>query len=189
MEKLSNFKLNPAFLLSKLSINLGLTDFNAVLNYIHQLPYGRNTERSDFTLVLKENKGTCSTKHAFLKQLGIENKQEHIKLYLGVYKMNNLNTSGIASVLKHYKLDYIPEAHTYLKVNNQIIDVTRTRSSKNTFQNSLLFEEQILPSNIGDYKLNMHQNFIKNWIKTEAINYTFNDLWAIRELCIARLSA
>lgn len=35
--------------------------------YIRGLTYGRNTNREDFGLVMKEMIGTCSSKHAFLK--------------------------------------------------------------------------------------------------------------------------
>ncbi|WP_397362858.1 hypothetical protein [Olleya sp. R77988] len=188
MEKSFNFKLNTSSPLSKSALDLGLLDFQSVLNYVNQLPYGRNTDRCDYTLVLKEQKGTCSTKHAFLKQLAIENLQGNITLCLGIYKMNGLNTKGIASVLKHYNLDYIPEAHCYLKIDNKIIDITRSITSEHSFENSILTEETILPFQIGDYKVKIHQTFIKNWIVSEKTKYTFEDLWAIREACIKALN-
>ncbi|MGI6128050.1 MAG: hypothetical protein ACOYEF_14125 [Planifilum sp.] len=40
--------------------------------YIRRLPYGCNTDRGDFRRVLREGKGTCSTKHALLVRLAQE---------------------------------------------------------------------------------------------------------------------
>ena len=182
------FNLNPSEILSKSCIARGLKTFDAVCNYIKALPYGRNSERSDFTLVLLENRGTCSTKHAFLKQIAIENNIPDVMLCLGVYKMNEANTQGVGDVLNHYNLDYIPEAHTYLKINNTVIDITRSVTSENTFEDSLLSEEIIMPHQIGDYKVNCHKNYLKHWIKQYNIPYPFAELWKIREACILALN-
>lgn len=188
MAKSYNFKLDTSAPLSKQCLVLNLADFQSILKYILHLPYGRNTNRSDYTLVLKEQKGTCSTKHAFLKQLAIENEQEDVKLILCIYKMNGLNTNGISSILKKYSLDHIPEAHTYLKVKNNIIDVTRTTVSEHSFEDSILFETQILPSQIAEYKVVTHQNYLKNWVVSEQTNYSFEEIWRIREACITALN-
>ena len=183
-----SFNLNSSEQLSKSCRALGFKTFDALCNYIKVLPYGRNSERSDFTLVLKENKGTCSTKHAFLKQIAIENNEPTVILCLGIYKMNDANTFGVGDILKQYNLEYIPEAHTYLKLNNTILDVTRTVSSEVTFESSLLSEDIIMPQQIGDYKVNSHKNYLKNWIKESNISYTFKEIWSIREACIAALN-
>jgi hypothetical protein len=182
------FNLNSSEKLSKACHVLGLKTFDVVCEYIKALPYGRNSERSDFTLILLENKGTCSTKHAFLKQIAIENNEQTVTLYLGIYKMNEANTKGVGDLLKHYNLDYIPEAHTYLKLNDSILDLTRTVTSKVAFESSLLSEEIIMPQHIGDYKINHHKNYLKRWIKECNIPYTFIEVWNIREACIAALN-
>ena len=44
--------------------------FEELIVKVKNLPYGRNANRYDFSLVLSENKGTCSSKHAFLKSFG-----------------------------------------------------------------------------------------------------------------------
>nr|WP_321245516.1 hypothetical protein [uncultured Psychroserpens sp.] len=185
-----NFKLSQKESLSKQCVSLGLTDFDAVYNYMKQLPYGRNSNRSNYKLVLKENKGTCSTKHAFLKAVAIENNTEDLKLCLGIFKMNRDNTPKISAVLDRYQLDYIPEAHCYLKVSDTIKDITFNDSHNElpAFAQSLLHEEFILPEHIGEYKVNLHQTFLKSWIIKENIPLTFDELWKVRELCIAQLS-
>jgi len=186
MEHLFNFKLNNNSL-SKACKLLGLKDFNQVCNYIKHLPYGRIKDRSNYASILEEQKGTCSTKHAFLKQLAIENGAENIRLCLGIYKMNDTNTSGIASVLKKYNLNYILEAHTYLKIDNTILDFTRVTASKTSFETSLVNEIAILPKQIGEFKVNFHQDYLKEWILTKKIPYSFKEIWSIREECIANL--
>ena len=187
MEQSFNFSLNTLKPLSKSCIALGLIDFVLVCKYVKQLPYGRNTDRSNFISILDEKRGTCSTKHAFLKQIAIENEVEQIQFCLCIYKMKETNTKGIGKVLSKYNLNYIPEAHTYLKFNNKILDFTRNETSQTSFENSILFEEKILPKQIGNYKLDFHKNYIKDWIATKEIPYSLQEIWSIREACIAEL--
>ena len=188
MESSYNFIIKDKGLLSKACLDIGLNDFDSICNHIQSLPYGRNTDRSNYHLVLKENKGTCSTKHAFLKQVAIEQNASQIQFCLGIYKMQEHNTKGVGSILSKYNLDYIPEAHTYLKVNSKILDFTRTEESNTNFRDYLVFEEQILPEHIGTYKTNLHKSFIKSWMVNEKIPYSIEALWLIREACIAQLS-
>lgn len=187
MEHSFNFHLNTSGPLSKICIGLGLTSFRDVSKYVQQLPYGRNSNRSDFTIIIKENKGTCSTKHAFLKQIAIENEQSPVKLYIGIYKMTEKNTKGIGDVLKEQGLSYIPEAHTYLKINNMVVDITRTINSETSFESSLLTEEQILPDQIGNHKVDFHKAYLRQWVETEDVPYDFDSIWDIRESCIKAL--
>lgn len=183
-----NFILNANKPFSKECIALGLKSFSQVCDYIKLLPYGRNKNRSNYSSILKEQKGTCSTKHAFLKQIALEGNQEIIELYIGIYKMNESNTKGLGSILNKYKLDYIPEAHSYLKVEDTIIDITRETQSLVSFQTSIIRKETILPEQIGDYKITYHQDFLKGWIISESIPYSFEKIWSIREDCILNLS-
>jgi aspartate/tyrosine/aromatic aminotransferase len=139
-------------------------------------------------LIIPEQKGTCSTKHAFLKQLAIEQQQEKITLCIGIYQMNEINTKGVGSVLDAYQLAYIPEAHTYLKIDGTILDVTRTTENEASFEDSQLSEQEILPYQIASYKVAWHQNFLKQWIEKEQLPYSFQEIWKIREKCIEALS-
>lgn len=188
MDKLYNFNLINNNKLSRELLSLGISNFNDALNLIQKLPYGRNSNRSDFNLIVTEQKGTCSTKHAYLASLAELHKKQDVKLFIGIYKMTEENTSGVSDVLKKWQLPYIPEAHCYLKINQILTDITRNSSSDESFEKSLLFEEEILTHQIGDYKINRHQEFIRNWILSEAIHYDFETIWHIREACIKSLS-
>jgi hypothetical protein len=167
---------------------LQFSSFQQALEYIHQLPYGRNTDRADYRLVLTEGKGTCSTKHAFLKALAKEMEEASVQLFLGMYKMSEENTPGVGKVLDRAGIPYIPEAHCYLKINGKRVDVTSLQADIIKVEKVLMEEQEISPEDIGFYKLNYHKNFIKKWIQKENSNLTFEAVWSIREACIAALS-
>ena len=61
--------LQSARPISSVFMDRGIDNFRAAGRYLHHLPYGRNTDRADFRLVLTEGRGTCSTKHALLAEL------------------------------------------------------------------------------------------------------------------------
>ena len=81
-----NFKINSHKEISQQFLSRHITDFNAALLFIKNLPYKRNTGKDNLVTVFTDGFGTCSTKHALLKQLAIENKAENVKLKLGIFK-------------------------------------------------------------------------------------------------------
>lgn len=165
----------------------GITTWEAALKCIREIPYGRNTNRADFSLVLTENKGTCSSKHALLKVIALNNTIPNVDLVIGMYKMTESNTK-IGTHLSDTTLDYIPEAHCYLKINNHIVDVTTLHSEYEKIQHDLLMEVTIEAHQVVDYKIQFHQDFIKKWIVQNKITHTFEEIWTIREKCIQHLS-
>jgi hypothetical protein len=140
--------------------------------------------------VLTENRGTCSTKHALLAELASEQRLP-LALMLGIYLMNERNTPGVGCVLAHHGLAEIPEAHCYLMHNALRIDITRDITVSTEPIAALLHEEQITPAQIGLHKVKVHQEFLRNWLKSIEFgrSWTFDELWRIREECIAALSA
>lgn len=185
---LHNFPILPGKEISNRFLQAEIRDFSSALMYIQDLPYGRNSLRDQATVVLDEKRGTCSTKHAILKRLADENGKE-IKLMLGIYKMNGTNTKSVQSVLEKYQLDYIPEAHNYLRMGAKVIDVTKRSFANTLFLHDLMEEEEITAAQIGNYKLEKHQAFLKTWLEQNPqIHYPFYQLWDIREECIAAIS-
>ena len=69
-------------------LRAGMHDLRATARFVQLLPYGRNTNPKDPFAVLVEARGTCSTKHALLRRLAIE-QSIAIALVLGVYEMSN----------------------------------------------------------------------------------------------------
>jgi hypothetical protein len=174
--------------LTHLVTHKGYDNWNALIEYVKKIPYGRNSNRFDFSLVVKENKGTCSSKHAFLKSIAELNGVQDVKLIIGIYKMNYLNTPKIGSAIKDKGLDYIPEAHCYLKINNRRIDVTSCSINIGNLESSILEEIEIEPSQVVDFKGDYHKHYIKEWRIRENIDMSFNAIWNLREQCITNLS-
>lgn len=54
---------------SKAFLEHGIESFFEAARTLHAIPYGRNSDRGDYSLVLPENRGTCSTKHGLLVSL------------------------------------------------------------------------------------------------------------------------
>lgn len=80
-------------------------NWQETINLVKHIPYGRNSNRTNFSLVISENKGTCSSKHAFLKDFAIKNKIPNVQLIIGIYKMNELNTN-IGTTLSDNNISY-----------------------------------------------------------------------------------
>src|SRR5713226_4415697 len=186
---LPDIPLQPAGQIVADFIARGITDFRAAGRCLHHLPYGRNSDRSDFRLVLPEGRGTCSTKHALLAELARE-QDLPVVLALGIYEMNERNTPGVGVVLNRYGLQHIPEAHCYLRYEGVRIDITRSGADPTEPINRFLHEEAIIPEQIGDYKVQLHQRFLRSWLaNTEMVGgRSFAEIWKIREECIAALA-
>lgn len=185
--QLPNFNIYSDAKLSKNCRSLGLKDFNLATNHVLNLPYRRNSSKEDLSLVLTEGCGTCSTKHAALAQLALENDFYDLKLILGIYQMNEANTTGVGSVLDNHDLEYIPEAHVYLKYKNNRIDITRTVESEASAFDVLLLEKEIQPNQIGDFKVTLHRDFLNQWRKEQGFEMSLEAIWKIREDCIHAL--
>ena len=181
-ETLPNFALSPENNLGAMFVSFGLRDYHAAAGYVRRLPYGRNSERSAYRLVLQEGRGTCSTKHALLAALAGEGDCP-IELRLGIYEMNELNTPGVGLVLTQYGLDSVPEAHCYLAYRGVRIDLTSVAAG---VAGPFVHEETITPDQIGAYKVEVHKRFVRT--RAEKSNLGFGQVWRAREECIRALS-
>lgn len=173
---------------TQLVLESGIATWEELLLFVKRLPYGRNADRSDFKLVLTEGKGSCSSKHAFLKIVAEENEIHNVELILAIYKMNGGNTKGVSSVLDSYQIGYIPEAHCYLRVNGSPMDLTSESSHHAHIAKDVLTEEVIQPNDVIQYKVDAHKIFVQQWLKNSELPYSFNEIWSIREECIQALS-
>lgn len=184
-----DFEIKSKGQISKEFIDRNILTFNQASIFVRQLAYGRNADKNNLASVLTDNCGTCSTKHALLKKLADENNFEKVKLIVGLFKMNKNNTPEISETLQKNQLEYIPEAHCYLKFEDQIIDLTKINSKPTDFLDDLIEEIEISPEQITDYKVNYHKNYLVTWLdKNEQIDLSINDIWKIREQCIKDLA-
>jgi extradiol dioxygenase family protein len=178
---------NSTDVLTKLITDKGINNWSELIEFTKNLPYGRNANREDFSLVIKENKGTCSSKHSFLKKIADLNNFESVKLILGMYRMNHLNTPKIGNTILENGLDYIPEAHCYLKLNNQRIDITSRNSDIENLIGDIIQEIELQPEQVNTFKVDFHKDYLKNWITENEIKMDLDSVWHIREQCIKKL--
>lgn len=168
-------------------IEAGIVTWNDLVRSVQNFHYERNSNRFDLSLVWKERKGTCSSKHAFLKQISELNNIPNVKLILAFYKMDEQNTPGVGKVLEEYSLEFIPEAHCYLRVNNEILDVTKVNSDFANYSDVIIEAKEIKPTDVIENKITWHRQFLVKWIQANNLGITLDELWSIREKCIHAL--
>lgn len=188
-DALPTVSFKPAGPLTAEIMARGITDLQAAGRYLQALPYGRTANRADCSAVLRAGRGTCSTKHALLAALASE-QQLAVVLTLGMYDMHERNTPGVGAVLARYGLVSLPEAHCYLTYAGMRIDITRSGADPAEPIVQFLHEEAIIPAQIGAYKMMLHRQFMRAWISNNMERVGglgFEDVWRIREECIAAL--
>ena len=94
---------------------------------------------------------------------------------------------GENDLLEKSKLEFIPEVHTYLVFENEKIDITREVKTETSPFESLLLEIEIQPSQIGEFKVELHRDFLEKWILENDVEYSLDEIWKIREDCISAL--
>ena len=183
-EALPDVPLAASGALSTASIAHGARDIRGLGRLLRDLPYGRTSDRADYAGVLAAGRGSCSSKHAFLAATAGE-QAVPIELVLGLYEMSEANTPGIGGVLEAAGFARIPEAHCYVRCDDQRIDVTRAAPTPREAI-TFLHEEVIRPDQIGDDKVRWHQEHLRRWCQDEG--HSWQRIWRIREECIAALS-
>lgn len=185
---MKNFKIHKKQgIVSEHFLSKNIHDFDSACHYISMLPYKRNTDKHDILCVFNDLGGTCSTKHAILRKLALENNYAEIKLMLGIFKMDAEYTRKIKNTLEKFNLKYIPEAHNYLGIEGTYYDFTTVNSNYHDFKNKLLIEKEIEYNQIAEEKVLFHQDFLKKWIDAEYLDYEVYEIWKIREQCIQDL--
>lgn len=168
-------------------IEAGIVTWNDLVRSVQNFHYARNSNRSDLSLVWEERKGTCSSKHAFLKHISELNKIPDVKLFLAYYKMDAQNTPGVGDVLAAHSLTFIPEAHCYLTVHNEVLDITKTTSDFAGYSGAVLETKEINPADVIENKITWHRQFLAKWLEENELKITLDELWFIREKCIHAL--
>lgn len=177
-------------LVSPLCRAYDLANFRQAVRHVHRLPYGRPSDRGDYRLILDEQVGSCSTKHAFLAALA-EELDLAVTLQLIVFPMGPENTPGVGPVLDDAGLPFVPEAHCYLQRDGHDFDVTHPDEPPTLRIENRLHEETIDPREIVDHKVKLHRRYVREWAENSphADDLTFRDVWRIREACIRALAS
>lgn len=181
---LPDFPLRPDGPLGQAFLRCGLNGYRSAARYVRELPYGRNTDRGDYRLVLSEGRGTCSTKHALLVALAEEHAVP-VHLFMGIYLMCEANTPGVEIALRRHGLDAIPEAHCYLVYEKRRIDLTWPEIPCSPIS-EFLHEEPLAPADIREHKVAVHRRYLEEWARQSG--YSVDTVWTAREACIQALS-
>ena len=187
MQNLLNFDIEPNGVLSTAVLAAGFSSFESFAKYVRSLPYGRIEPSNDGLAVLREKRGTCSSKHQLLALLAHECGHTEISLTIGIYEMSEENTPGVGATLSTKSLRSLPEAHCYLTARGKRFDFTGLASGELSPFDALLHEYTVPPEQLAKMKTKIHQQFISAWSATRGVSA--EHVWALREACIANLAA
>lgn len=174
--------------LSRIALALPCENLRELARVIQETPYGRPHTPALHSL-FEERRGTCSSKHALLAAIGREMEWPLI-LELGIYAMDEANTPGVGQVLDRHGLKALPEAHCFVNFEGKDYDLTRSVAAAEPIH-SFLLRKSIQPEDIFDFKKGLHRSFMETWrlqYPDIAGRYTADELWRIRESCIAALA-
>ena len=174
--------LDPGGPLSARFIAQGAWRYRDAARLVWGLPYGRPA-RSGLDAVLRDGRGTRSTKHALLAALADEAGLD-VGLRLGLYLMDGQNTPGVGPVLRAHGLAAVPEAHCVLAVGDDRVDLARpgVRPPVPEF----VEEEAIRPDQVGAYERDWHRRRLGAWAEAHDLDPAV--VWAAREAAVARLA-
>jgi hypothetical protein len=136
-------KISEAGLVSKEFLALGIRSFHEACRYVHELPYGYNSDRDDLMILFKEKMGTCTTKHAVIASLAAELGLP-ITRGVGIYAMTEAIVTGTDKILAEYSLPYVPMIHCFLEYGNYRVDLTEgNRNGKNRPVDNFLYTDRV----------------------------------------------
>lgn len=134
---------------SETFLSLGISLFQGACRFVHELPYGYNSNRDDMMLLFKEEKGSCTTKHAVIatlaRELGLP-----IEKHIGIYAMVESIVTGTQLILARCKLPYVPMVHCFLVYTDDSkvcpVDLTKGNlNGKNSPIEQFLFNQAVKP--------------------------------------------
>lgn len=128
---------------------LKIVTFHAACRWVHELPYGYNSDRDDLMSLFKEMMGTCTTKHAVIGTLAQE-LEIPIQKHVGIYAMTEDIVTGTNALLTRFELPYIHMLHCFLVYETFRVDLTEgNRNGKNRPIEEFLYTERVEPNISG----------------------------------------
>lgn len=149
-------------------LGLGITDFNAACRYVHELPYGYNSDRDNLKILFNENMGSCTTKHAVISTLAAEMEIEIYKC-IGIYAMTDALVTGTHKILELYGLPYVPMIHCFLVYNDNRVDLSEGNlNGKNRPIDDFLYTEKVAANISGKEEYLLYRKAVKDHILPRA---------------------
>jgi hypothetical protein len=145
-------------------LKLGITGFIDACRYVHELPYGYNSDRDDLSILFREGKGSCTTKHAVIATLAEELSLPIFK-NIGIYAMTEEIVSGTQQILEDYNLPHIPMVHCYLVYDDFRVYVTEgNHNGKNRPIDNFLYTQNVIANISAKDEYLLYRNALKNEI-------------------------
>lgn len=149
MDKLTVFPDGPlsgSGVISQKFSGLNINTFLDACRYVHELPYGYNSDKDDLMTLFKDNMGTCTSKHAVIGTLAAE-LDIPIGKNVGIYRMTPEIVTGTDAILEKYNLPYVPMLHCFLVYDIYRVDLTEgNRNGKNCAIDEFLYTEKVIPN-------------------------------------------
>ena len=124
-------------------LRLGIDSFIGACRYVHNTPYGYNSNRDDLRILFTEGMGSCTTKHAVIATLAQELKLPVFK-NIGIYAMTEDIVTGTRKILEKFDLPYVPMVHCFLVSNEFRVDLTEgNQNGKNRPIDRFLHTERV----------------------------------------------
>lgn len=145
-------------------LNLDIGTFTAACRFVHELPYGYNSDRDDLMILFKERFGSCTTKHAVIATLA-EELGLPIHKAVGIYAMNEEIVAGADAILKKYGLPYLPMLHCFLVYGDHRVDLTEgNRNGKKRSIEEFLHTEKVIPNISKKDEYLLYRNALTNTV-------------------------
>jgi hypothetical protein len=109
--------------LSEQFLSLAIYRFVDACRFVHELPYGYNSNRDDIMILFKEKFGSCTTKHAVIATLAGEIGLP-VQKTVGIYAMTEEIVAGANDIVEKFALPYVPMLHCFLVYDDYRVDLT-----------------------------------------------------------------
>lgn len=182
-----DFDLDLSKPLGKLLMPHKVKTFHQALSFVKSLAYKRISNIDDYTLVVTEQCGTCSTKHAFLAELAHENGRYGIQVELAFFKFKAKIMPHLATEFEKNHISYLPEGHCYLRTPLGKLDLTSNRfdMDKILTPDTVIKTLILSPEQAGNYKQKLHEKYFQDWCKSQKL--PFEPIWQLRQKIIQHL--
>jgi hypothetical protein len=147
-------------------LSLGIRSFIDACRYVHELPYGYNSDRDDLMILFKENRGTCTSKHAVIATLAKELELPIVK-NVGIYAMTEEIVTGTDEILAKYNIPYVPMIHCFLVEGEHRVDLSEgNNNGKNRPIEDFLYTQQVQPNISSKDEYLLYRRALKEHILT-----------------------
>lgn len=145
-------------------LSMGIHDFHQACGYVHELPYGYNSDRDDLMILFKEKMGSCTTKHAVIATLAAE-MEIAVDKHIGVYPMTEALVTGANAILDRYQLPGLPMVHCFLVFEGLGVDLSEgNQNGKNGPIDDFFFTAKVIPNIQGKDEYLLYRKAVKEHI-------------------------